>query len=212
MKDIHCWQTKVKSCYYSDRLIDKLTQLNSSVSEQVDITEVKKAIYYAKKYHGDQKRQSGEPYYSHPLEVAFMVTDYLFRTDIIVTAILHDTIEDTKLTEEMIATVFGKLIASQVEDLSRYKAYGKISAGEMLEVLFEQKKYDLALIKIFDRIHNLQTILVKSPEKIRKIVEETLKSFLSVCTYFGHIQLESDLYKLCCNATGIEVAVTAEVF
>ena len=212
MEDIKNWHTKFEPCYYSDRLLGKLSELNSSTSTQVDITAVKKAIYYAKKFHSSQLRQTGEPYYSHPIEVAYMVADYLFRTDTIVTAILHDTVEDTELTKEMIAVIFGELIAAQVEDLTRDKAHGKISAGKMLEVLLEQKKYDLALIKIFDRIHNLQTILVKSPEKIRKIVEETLKSFLSVCTYFGHIQLESVLYKLCCNATGIEVAVTAEVF
>ena len=79
MEDIHCWHTKFEPCYYSVRLIDKITKLNISASEQIDLTEVKKAIFYAKKYHGNQRRKSGEPYYSHPLEVAYMAADYLLN-------------------------------------------------------------------------------------------------------------------------------------
>ncbi len=197
MEDIHCWHTKYEACYYSDRLLGKLSELNSSTSTQVDITAVKKAIYYAKKYHGSQLRQIGEPYYSHPLEVAYMVADYLFRTDIIVTAILHDTIEDTELTQDKIAVLFGELIAGQVEDLTRDKAYGKISAGEMIELLFKQKKYEVALIKIFDRIHNLQTVGVKSPEKIKKIITETLKDFLVLAAFLGITAVEKRITQLC---------------
>ncbi|MDR0329298.1 MAG: HD domain-containing protein [Rickettsia sp.] len=107
--------------------------MNEEVNRPIDIDEVIKAIYYAKKYHGSQMRQSGEPYYSHPIEVAYMISDYLFRTDIIVTSILHDTIEDTTLTEKMIAYIFGEQVASQVEDLSRNKPHGKISSAEIME-------------------------------------------------------------------------------
>ena len=96
--------------------------------------EVKKGIYYAKKYHGSQMRQSGEPYYSHPIEVAYMLAQYtaleiprLFRTDMIVTALLHDTIGDIQLTKKMIAYIFGSQVASQVEELTRVNPHGKIS-------------------------------------------------------------------------------------
>ena len=74
---------------YVNRLLQKICMLNFKNPCTVDIHEVKKAIYYAKKYHSDQKRQSGEPYYSHPIEVAYMVTDYCFKTDIIITSILQ---------------------------------------------------------------------------------------------------------------------------
>ncbi|WP_342269635.1 hypothetical protein [Rickettsia endosymbiont of Orchestes rusci] len=89
-----------KSCYYSNRLIDKIKQLNEISSQKVDIAQIEKAIYYAKKYHGNQKRQTGELY--HPLEVAYMLANYTatrkseyYQTHILVTAILHDTIEDS---------------------------------------------------------------------------------------------------------------------
>lgn len=93
MQDLENWQGKFEICIYAQKLLDKITYLNSVVkTSAVDILEVKKAIYYARKYHGTQMRQSGEPFYSHPIEVACMISDYLFRTDILVTSILHDCI------------------------------------------------------------------------------------------------------------------------
>ncbi len=175
-EDINYWDnSKYAPCQYATRLLDKLRKMNEEVNRSIDIDEIIKAIYYAKKYHGSQMRQSGEPYYSHPIEVAYMISDYLFRTDIIVTSILHDTIEDTTLTEKMIAYIFGEQVASQVEALSRNKPHGKISSAEIMEILYRQKKYDVALIKLFDRKHNLQTIGVKSPEKMKKIIKETME-------------------------------------
>lgn len=169
-----------KSCCYSDRLLSKLLTLNEQAEHKVDIDEVKKAIYYAKKYHGDQKRQSGEPYYSHPLEVAYMVSDHLFRTDVLVTAILHDTIEDTELTKEMIADIFGESVADKVNDLTRIKEDGrKISSAEMVNQLYQQKKHDVLMIKLFDRLHNTQTA---DAEKTEKIIKEAWAFFaLSAC-------------------------------
>ncbi|WP_417905106.1 HD domain-containing protein [Candidatus Tisiphia endosymbiont of Micropterix aruncella] len=172
-------------CAYAERLLNELTLLNTKVKQPINIDEVKKGIYYAKKYHGSQMRQSGEPYYSHPIEVAYMVAQYtaleiprLFRTDMIVTALLHDTIEDTELTKKMIAYIFGDIVAGQVMDLTRIKEDGhKISSAEVVEILYREKKYNVAFIKIFDRIHNLQTLEVKSPEKAKKIIEETYNTY-----------------------------------
>lgn len=184
-------------CCYSEKLIDKLLRLNEKAKNKIDIVGVKRAIYFAKKYHGDQKRQSGEPYYSHPLEVAYMVADYLLRTDIIITAILHDTIEDTALTQETIADIFGEQIASQVEDLTRIKKAQKISAAEMVEILYQEKKYDVLLVKLFDRLHNMQTIGAKSPEKIQKIVNETSATFIWLAAFLEVLQEEQKLVSLC---------------
>ena len=144
MEDISDWQSKFKSCLYSDRLLSKILFQNKTIAPPVDINEVKKAIYYAKKYHGEQLRKSGEPYYSHPLEVAYKVSDYLFKTNTIVVSILHDTIEDTVLTFSMIESIFDKEIATQVDDLTRIKIDRKISAAELIEKLWTEKKYDLA--------------------------------------------------------------------
>ncbi len=201
MENIASWQEKFELCYYSNRLIDKLLKLNNEVNKPVDINEIKKAIYYAKKYHSMQIRQSGEPYYSHPLEVAYMMSDYLFRTDILVSSILHDTIEDTELTQEIIAKIFGDKIADQVADLTRIKGDKKISSAEMVELLYKQQKNDVLLIKLFDRLHNMQTISGKSPERIKEIVLETASYFIILAPYFCISEIEQQFYQLCWDAT-----------
>ncbi|WP_341759279.1 HD domain-containing protein [Candidatus Tisiphia endosymbiont of Ptychoptera albimana] len=207
MEDINNWEAKYVNCNYAERLVNKLSELNQQVTIPVNIYEIRKGIYYAKKYHGSQMRQSGDPYYSHPIEVAYMVAEYTalkmpkyYRTDMIITSLLHDTIEDTTLTEEMITRLFDKRIANQVEGLTRVKSYGKISAAETLDLLYMQKKDDILIIKLFDRYHNLQTVGVKSPEKIKKIVDETIKDFLIYAIYSGRIELEQSLVKNCSKA------------
>lgn len=199
MQDLENWQDKFEICIYAKKLLDKITSLNGVVKiEPVDIVEVKKAIYYARKYHGSQMRQSGEPFYSHPIEVTCMISDYLFRTDILVTSILHDTIEDTELTQEDVSQLFGEKVANQVMDLTRIKEDGiKISSAEMVEILYKEKKHDVLLIKLFDRLHNMQTISAKSPEKIKKIIDETTKHFIVLCLFLGLNNVEQILKHIC---------------
>jgi len=105
-------------CYYSTRLIEKLESLDTEKALDFDL--IHKAIYWAKKYHGGQFRKSGEPYYTHPLEVAYLFSEYVgkyelkyYTTDLIITAILHDTIEDTLLTREMILEGFNDSVATK---------------------------------------------------------------------------------------------------
>jgi (p)ppGpp synthase/HD superfamily hydrolase len=212
MEDINYWEAKFKYCNYSNKLLSKLIMLNSNAKEKINLNEIKKAIYYAKKYHKEQKRQSGEPYYSHPLEVASMVSDYLFRTDIIVTSILHDTIEDTLLTQKMIACIFDQRISDQVEDLTRVKADRKISSAELIESLWHEKKYDILLIKQFDRVHNMLTIKAKNPEKIKKITEETLNEFIILSIFLETKDIELKLTELCMKIVNQETLLSADPF
>lgn len=183
--------------------MDKILSKNETAEHQVDIVEVKKAIFYAKKYHGDQLRKSGEPYYSHPLEVAYKVSDYLFKTHMIVVSILHDTIEDTALTFSMIESIFGQEIACNVDDLTRIKADRKISAAELIETLWTEKKYDLVLVKLFDRLHNMQTIGAMSPKKAQSTIDETLRYFLVLSEMMNLPNLCDYLYNECYKANVI---------
>ena len=206
MNDLSCWESKFEWCYYSKRLLTKLSRINETARSKINFLEVKKAIYYAKKYHGNQKRESGEPYYSHPLEVAYKVADYCFKTDILVTSILHDTIEDTEFTKKNINYIFGMNVADQVYDLTRIKLDRKISVAEMIELLWHKKEKDLLLIKYFDRLHNMQTIQAKSPERAYKIVEETLKQFLSLGLFLNSkfpkiFLIEEQIIQLCYKNT-----------
>jgi len=189
-------------------LIDLIISQNNS-SINMDI--VKKAAFFAKKYHGPQMRQSGEPYYSHPVAVAQILSDYAikyfrryFTHEIIAGALLHDTIEDTTLTFEDIKHEFGETIAIHVEDLTRVKEYGKITAAESLEELYLQDKYGSIIIKLFDRVHNLQTIGAKSLEKIKKIVDETVTYFLTISSEIAGTEFERMLSALCINALAFQ--------
>jgi (p)ppGpp synthase/HD superfamily hydrolase len=208
------WERKFEPCWYSNRLLEFLYAMNKKAFKKVDILEIKKAIYYAKKYHGNQKRLSGEPYYSHPLEVAYMLAEHsiqedkqYYRTDLLISSILHDTIEDTLLTKEMIAKVFGGVIASQVENLTRIKINRKITSEELVYSLILQKNKDLLIIKLFDRLHNVQTIEAKSPEKIKKIIDETIRVFLLLSTYLEMPQIKNSLLKFCYKYSQIKPTV-----
>lgn len=100
------------------------------------------------------------------------------------------------LTKEKIAEEFGENIANQVMNLTRIKENGiKISVAEMVELLYTEKKYDILLIKLFDRLHNMQTIGAKSPEKIKKIINETLLNFIVLMPYLGIASLEKHFYR-----------------
>lgn len=193
MEDINSWHTKFEPCQYSDRLLNKLTLLNKTAQNPVDIQEVKKAIYYARKYHGSQTRKSGEPYYSHPLEVAYMISDYLFKTDVIVASILHDIVEDTEITVGMIVDLFGWRVAKMVDRLTRDRPDGsKLSVEEILNNAYEKEDKEVILIKIIDRLHNIETIHFKSEESRKRIVLETWKNFL-VASASINVNLEKEL-------------------
>lgn len=190
-----------KPCQYSIRLIDRLKSLDTKNALDFDL--INKSIYWAKKYHGNQKRKSGEPYYSHPLEVAYIFAENIiledkkyFTTDLIITAILHDTIEDTILTKDMIRQGFNQYVANNVDDLTRIKTDRKFTAGETLELIYPQNKKGILYIKIFDRLHNLQTIGFVSEIKRNKVIEETIKYFIPLCAFLGLYDIKRGLIKI----------------
>ena len=135
MKDMNCWESKFKLCRYSDRLLKKLYYLNKDLKPLLDILEIKKAIYYARKFHDKQKRETGEPYYSHPIAVAEMVVDFCSDVNTIVAAILHDVIEDTHASIEDVSNIFGHRVAEIVKRLTRFKLPNsncKISSEQLI--------------------------------------------------------------------------------
>jgi len=185
-------------CQSSKKLLERIAFYNSKTDKKVDVFVIMKAIEFAKKYHAGQFRDSGEPFYTHPIEVAYMVCEWCFRTDILVTAILHDTIEDTAATLDIISNSFGKEIANNVMDLTRIKENGtKITAAQLVELLFEQKKYDLLIVKQFDRIHNIKTLKSKPIEKINKTIRETIYTFIVLAAYLETRSIEEEIINLC---------------
>ncbi len=182
-------------CNYSIRLIEKLKSLDTQ--NALDFELINKAVYWAKKYHGDQKRKSGELYYTHPLEVAYMVSDYKLKTDIIAASILHDIIEDTEVTVGMILDNFSWRIAEMVDRLTRDRPDGsKLSVEEVLNKAYQTQDEEILLIKLFDRLHNLKTLDAITDDKKKKVALETLSSFLTLALSFDE-KGDQMIAKLC---------------
>ena len=183
-------------CKYSIRLIAKLKSLDTK--NVLDFNLINKAIYWAKKYHGNQKRKSGEPYYTHPLEVAYMISDHKLKTDVIVASILHDIIEDTEVTVEMIEGTFEQRIAEMVDMLTRDRPDGtKLTIEEVINNAYKKADKEVLLIKLIDRLHNIQTIGSLSAKKIEKTITETLANFIASSMYLGLLEIESQLTESC---------------
>jgi (p)ppGpp synthase/HD superfamily hydrolase len=177
------------SCKYSIRLIEKLKLLDTN--GVLDFGLINKAIYFAKKYHDGQLRKSGEPFYSHPLEVAYIISDYNLKTDVIAASILHDIVEDTEVTVEMILETFGRRIAEMVDRLTRDRPDGtKLSVKEIIRMAYKNGDKEVLLIKIFDRLHNLQNIHFLTADKQIKVAKETLNTVLLAATYLEDINIE----------------------
>jgi (p)ppGpp synthase/HD superfamily hydrolase len=179
----------LEPCHYSTRLIEKLQSLDTENILDFDL--INKAIYWAKKYHDGQFRKSGEPFYTHPLEVAYMLSEYKLKTDTTVTAILHDIVEDTEVTAGMILDGFGWRIAEMVDRLTRVRPDGsKISVEEILNNAYEKDDKEVLLIKVVDRLHNMQTIGGQTIKKQKKTSMETLRILLHSVINIDDINLE----------------------
>ena len=186
----------LKSCEYSIRLINRLKEIDKQ--NKLDFELIKKAIYWAKKYHDVQFRKSGEPFYTHPLEVAYMISEYSIKTDVIVTSILHDIVEDAEVTVEMIIEEFGGRIAEMVDRLTRDRPDGtKLSVEEILDNAYEKGDKEVLLVKIIDRLHNMQTISGLSKEKQAIQVKETLYNFTLLIEEFSLNKVSQIIFNIC---------------
>jgi len=180
-------------CQYSIRLIDRLESLDTQ--NVLDFDLINKAIYWAKKYHGNQKRKSGEPYYTHPLEVAYMISDYQLKTDVIVASILHDIIEDTEVTAGMILDNFGWRITEIVDRLTRDRPDGnKLSVEEIITQAHKIGDNEVLLIKVIDRLHNLSTVSCIKKQSIKKQIKETYDALFPGITATFSLFLEKQFF------------------
>ena len=183
----------LEPCEYTIRLINKLKSLE--ISNTLDFNLINKAIYWARKYHGEQLRKSGEPYYTHPIEVAYLIAEHTkTTTNVMVASILHDIIEDTEVTAGMILDNFGWRIAKMVDALTRDRPDGtKLSVAEIINNAIKKDDKEVLLIKVMDRVHNLQNIKYLKKEKQISTAKESLDDILLATTYLKDINIESML-------------------
>ena len=175
-----------------------------SYGVKIDEVMIKKAIEFAVKYHGTQKRASGEPYYYHPLQVGEIIAQMRLDSDSIVTAILHDTIEDTDLTIEDIEKHFSKEIAKLVDGVTKlnkieFKADNVRQAENFRKLLLAMSDdIRVLLIKLADRLHNMRTInFIKKPEKKVRIAQETMEIYAPLAERIGVQQIKVELQDIC---------------
>ena len=151
-----------------------------------------RAYVYTVQKHGSQKRASGDPYFSHPVEVAGLMTELKLDQETIVTALLHDTVEDTLATVEEIEKLFGPEVARLVDGvtkLSKIEAMGETErAAENLRKFFLAMSEDIRvlLVKLADRLHNMRTLhYIRSEEKRRRISRETMDIYAPLAERVG---------------------------
>ena len=178
-------------------LLDKLREYNPC---EVEI--VKRAFDYADNLHAGQMRQSGEPYISHPLNVAYILADMHADRDTICAGLLHDTLEDTNITKEDIAHDFNQNIANLVDGVTKlskmnfsskqdqnYANTRKIITGITEDVR-------IIIIKLADRLHNMRTLQFKSEFKQKENALETMEIFVPLAYYIGAYRIKSELEDL----------------
>jgi GTP pyrophosphokinase len=173
-----------------------------SYDANADIDALERAYNLARKAHIAQRRDSGEPYISHPLEVAGILADMRLDMATIITALLHDTVEDTEVTLDQIRKQFGEEVADLVDGvtkLTRIEGQTGSTKTQQAEnfrklVLAMSNDIRVLLVKLADRVHNMQTILsVKSEEKRRRIARETLDIFAPLAERIGITNFKEDL-------------------
>lgn len=191
-------------------LVERVKEYDPDADEVL----LNRAYVYTVQKHGTQKRASGDPYFSHPVEVAGLMTDLKLDQETIITALLHDTVEDTLATIEEVEALFGVEVARLVDGVTKLS---KIEAMPENERAAENlRKFLLAmsedirvlLVKLGDRLHNMRTLhFIKSPEKRQRIARETMDIYAPLAERVGMYeymremqllafeQLEPDAYR-----------------
>jgi GTP pyrophosphokinase len=159
---------------------------------EADEAMLNRAYVYTVQKHGSQKRASGDPYFSHPVEVAGLMTELKLDQETIITALLHDTVEDTLATIEEVERLFGPDVAKLVDGvtkLSKIEAMGENErAAENLRKFFLAMSEDIRvlLVKLADRLHNMRTLhFIKSADKRRRIARETMDIYAPLAERVG---------------------------
>ena len=180
-------------------LVDRVRKYNPNADEDL----LNRAYVYAMKAHGAQKRASGDPYFTHPLEVAAILTDLKLDDATIVAAVLHDTIEDTSSTREEIDQLFGRDIGALVDGLTKLKKLDLVSKRAEQAENFRKLLLAIAddvrvlVVKLADRLHNMRTLHFVPPEKRKRIAEETLDIYAPLAGRMGMQNMRDELENLC---------------
>ncbi len=179
-------------------LVERVRRYNPETNEDL----LNRAYVFAMKAHGAQKRASGDPFFSHPLEVAAILTDLKLDDATIISAVLHDTIEDTAATREEIDSVFGAEIGGLVDGLTKLNKLDFASKHAQQAENFRKLLLAIAddarvlLIKLADRLHNMRTLNFMPEAKRARIAQDTLDIYAPLAGRMGMQGMRGELEDL----------------
>ena len=169
----------------------QLTDKLSSYLDRKEVAKVARAYKYSEQCHQGQMRQSGDPYISHPLAVANILADMRLDHESLMAGLLHDVIEDTGVTKGQISRRFGRTVADLVDGVSKLTEIEFETKAEQQAESFQKmtlamsRDIRVVLVKLADRLHNMRTLGVLSPEKRRRIARETLDIYAPIAQRLG---------------------------
>ena len=179
------------------RLIEKIKNYHPSAD---DLKMIDKAYNFAKKSHGDQKRKSGEPYIIHPLHTALILADLELDKESIMAGLLHDVMEDTAATREIMIREFGEEVTDLVDGVTKltkldYDVDKVEEQAENLRKMFLAMAKDIRviLIKLADRLHNMRTLMYMTPEKQKEKSKETMDIYAPIADRLGISKIKIEL-------------------
>ena len=179
-------------------LVERVREYNPNTDEAL----LNRAYVFGAKAHAHQRRASGEPYFGHPLEVAAILTDLHLDDASIVTALLHDTVEDTATTHDEIERLFGEEIAQLVDGVTKLTRL-ELSSSESAQaenfrklLLAMAKDVRVILVKLADRLHNMRTLDHLRPEKRQRIARETMEIYAPLAGRMGMQEMREELEDL----------------
>ncbi len=175
---------------------------NLDYLKEDDKKEIEKALNFIIEKHKDQRRKSGEPYYIHPIEAANILAQLKLDKTSIISALLHDVLEDTDTTYEEIKELFGESVAQIVDGVTKIGKYKFNSEKEAQAENFRKmivsmsKDIRVLLVKIADRLHNMRTLQYLKEEKQKRIAKETLEIYAPLAARLGLWKIKSELEDL----------------
>ena len=184
------------------RLNDILDTVGDYASN-ADLDVIMRAYVFSAKAHAGQVRKSGEPYLTHPLAVAGILSQWKMDVDTIATGLLHDTMEDCLVTQTEIHTLFGDEVAELVEGVTKigkleFRSKEEAQAENFRKmVLAMAKDIRVILVKLADRLHNMRTMQHMKSERQKAISQETLDIFAPIANRLGLSKVKQELEDLC---------------
>ena len=181
---------------------DSLIEEVAGYLKPQDVEQVRLAIEFSREAHQGQTRQSGDPYVTHPIAVARILTPLHLDTQSIIAALLHDVVEDTEITAAQIAEKFGQPVADLVDGLSKlerihFETREDAQAENFRKMLLAMARdVRVILIKLADRLHNMRTLGAMSPEKCERIARETMEIYAPIANRLGLNEIYQELQDL----------------